>query len=73
MNKSINPPELWWPKDGLMSSLYPGGRNWYVYRKLSSGKYICVGAIKWDCNYMWIPLKEKYYKLVFFSATEVLE
>lgn len=67
----VNAPELWYPKAGQMSELYPGGRNWFVYRKLKDGKYGLLGSIKWDCNYYYIPIKEKYWKLIYFSSFKV--
>lgn len=45
-------------------------KYWNIYRRLSSGRYMMVGTIKWDCNYMRIPVKEKYFKLIFLSAVD---
>jgi hypothetical protein len=45
-------------------------RRWYIYRRLNTGNYMLVGSIKWDCNYGAIPVKEKYWKLMFFSTSD---
>lgn len=45
-------------------------KKYHIYRKLSSGKYVMVGAIYWKINYSAVPIKEKYFNLMFFSQAD---
>ena len=40
---------------------------YYIHRRLTNGEYRLVGAVKWNCNYFELPIKEKYRALIYFS------
>jgi hypothetical protein len=60
-----------WYHESEIRMYYPNPTYWFIYRQLADKKtYKRVGRIKWNQNYIYLPIKDKYRTLIYFSAQD---